>query len=317
MRSSFEKLTRRRFLGTAGATTLALGVGIQPRIAFSANGPMHLRQIPSTGEKIPLIGMGTWVTFNVGEDARTRAARAEVLKTFFDLGGGMVDSSPMYGSAEDVIGWSLKHLEANGANTDGLFSATKVWTPVFEDGETQMAESRALWGLNRFDLMQVHNLVDWEEHLETLAADKQAGRLRYVGITTSHGRRHREFAEIMESRPLNFVQFTYNILDREAEDRLLPLAAERGIGVIVNRPFRRKSLINQFAGKSLPDWAPEIGCTSWPQFLLKFVVSHPAVTCAIPATSQVAHMVENIGVGHGPMPDAAMRTRMVSYVESL
>lgn len=317
MNRSFDRQTRRRFLGTVGVTTLALGTGVFPQTATAATGPMALRTIPATGEKIPVVGMGTWITFNVGEDTRTRAARAEVLKTFFELGGGMVDSSPMYGSAEDVVGWSLKRLQQDGTNTSGLFSATKVWTPIFEEGETQMAESRSLWGLNRFDLMQVHNLVDWEEHLETLAADKAAGRVRYVGITTSHGRRHRDFAEIMESRPLDFVQFTYNILDREAENRLLPLAAERGIGVIINRPFRRKALINQFAGKPLPDWAPEIGCTSWPQFLLKFVVSHPAVTCAIPATSQVAHMVENMGVGRGPMPDAATRARMVSYVESL
>lgn len=317
MDSLFGKPNRRAFLGSAGAAALAVGTGLLLQPAAKASGPMGLRAIPGTGEKIPVIGMGTWVTFNVGEDLQTRLARAEVLKTFFDLGGGMVDSSPMYGSAEDVVGWSLNHLRGEGVNTDGLFSATKVWTPVFEDGESQMAASQSLWGENRFDLMQVHNLVDWEEHLETLAADKAAGRVRYVGITTSHGRRHREFLEIMENRPLDFVQFTYNILDREAEDRLLPLAAERGIGVIINRPFRRKSLINQFAGQPLPDWAPEIGCASWPQFLLKFVVSHPAVTCAIPATSQVAHMIENMGVGRGPMPDVAVRARMVSYVESL
>lgn len=317
MHRYFFRQNRRTFLGTAAGAALALGAGLRPQESLAASDPMLMRAIPATGEQIPVIGMGSWVTFNVGEDSRIRSARAEVLKTFFDQGGAMVDSSPMYGSAEDVLGWSLKQLQKDGANTDGLFSATKVWTPVFEDGITQMAESRALWGLDRFDLMQVHNLVDWEEHLETLAADKAAGRVRYVGITTSHGRRHGDFAEIMESRPLDFVQFTYNILDREPEDRLLPLAADRGIGVIINRPFRRRSLIKQFAGKPLPEWAPEIGCTSWPQFLLKFVVSHPAVTCAIPATSQVAHMVENMGVGRGLMPDAALRTRMVSYVESL
>ena len=278
---------------------------------------MEMRAIPATGELIPVIGMGTWITFNVGEDIAIRTARAEVLKTFFAAGGGMVDSSPMYGAAQDVIGWCLDHLRAQGVTTDGLFSATKVWTPVFGEGPAQMAEARRLWRVNRFDLMQVHNLVDWETHLETLRADKAAGRVRYVGITTSHGSRHREFAEIMEREPLDFVQFTYNVLDREAEERLLPLAAERGIGVIINRPFRRKALINQFAGKPLPDWAGEIGVRSWPQFLLKFVVSHPAVTCAIPATSQVAHMAENMSVGRGPMPDAAMRARMVRHVEAL
>ena len=261
--------------------------------------------------------MGTWITFNVGDDEVARAQRAAVLRTFFDLGGGMVDSSPMYGSSEEVIGWCLAELAMAGVETQGLFSATKVWTPVFENGEAQMSESRALWNVARFDLMQIHNLVDWEEHLETLVADKQAGRIRYLGITTSHGRRHADFLRIMERHPLDFVQFTYNILDREAENRLLPLAAERGIAVIANRPFRRKALIRRFSGAPLPVWAGEIGVASWPQFLLKFVVSHPAVTCVIPATSQVAHMVENMGAGRGPMPDATMRARMIRHVESL
>lgn len=319
MRYRRHRYSRRSFLAHTTATGAAVAAGmLLPWTGVqAAGGPILTRPIPSSGERIPIIGMGSWVTFNVGEDTAVRTARADVLRTFFAQGGSMVDSSPMYGSAQDVIGWSLRHLESQGAPTNNLFSATKVWTPVFEKGPTQMAEARQLWGVNRFDLMQVHNLVDWEEHLQTLAADKEAGRVRYVGITTSHGRRHGDFAEIMENHPLDFVQFTYNILDREAEARLLPLAAERGIGVIINRPFRRRGLINQFAGKPLPEWAGEIGATSWPQFLLKFVVSHPAVTCAIPATSQVPHMVENMGVGRGPMPDAGMRARMARYVEAL
>jgi diketogulonate reductase-like aldo/keto reductase len=310
---------RRGFLARAAGLGAAAGLGLmlpQGR-AQAATGPMQMRAVPATGELIPVIGMGSWITFNVGQDIAIRTARAEVLKTFFALGGGVVDSSPMYGTAQDVIGWCLDQLRTQGVATDGLFSATKVWTPVFGDGPIQMAEARRLWRVNRFDLMQVHNLVDWKTHLETLRGDKAAVRVRYVGITTSHGSRHREFAEIMEREPLDFVQFTYNVLDREAEKRLLPLAAERGIGVIINRPFRRKALINQFAGKPLPDWAGEIGVRSWPQFLLKFVVSHPAVTCAIPTTSQVAHMAENMSVGRGPMPDAAMRARMTAYVEAL
>lgn len=312
-------LDRRGFLAHATGIGAAVAAGslLPWSSAQAAGGSILTRPIPSTGEQIPIIGMGSWVTFNVGDDIAVRTARAEVLKTFFAQGGGVVDSSPMYGSAQDVLGWSLKHLQSKGEPTNSLFSATKVWTPVLQDGVAQMAEARRLWGLNRFDLMQVHNLVDWEEHLETLAADKEAGRLRYVGITTSHGRRHGDFAEIMKQHPLDFVQFTYNILDREPEERLLPLAAERGIGVIINRPFRRRGLINQFAGKPFPAWASEFGATNWPQFLLKFVVSHPAVTCAIPATSQVAHMVENMDVGRGPMPDSRMRARMVRYVEDL
>jgi diketogulonate reductase-like aldo/keto reductase len=317
MMKNIHLLGRRKFLATMSGAGLALGSGLNFSPALAAGAPILMRRIPATGEQIPVIGMGSWVTFNVGTDIAVRTARAEVLKTFFAEGGGMVDSSPMYGTAQDVIGWCLDHLQKAGTATDGLFSATKVWTPVLEDGVTQMAASRRRWGVKRFDLMQVHNLVDWEEHLDTLAADKEAGRVRYVGITTSHGRRHGDFAHIMENRPLDFVQFTYNILDREAEDRLLPLAAERGLGVIINRPFQRRNLIRKFTGKPLPEWAGEIDATSWPQFLLKFVVSHPSVTCAIPATSNVDHMVENMNVGRGPMPDAAMRSRMVRYVESL
>ena len=169
----------------------------------------------------------------------------------------------------------------------------------------------------RFDLMQVHNLVNWPDHLRTMRRDRDAGLVRYIGITTSHGRRHDELADILRTEAIDFVQLTYNILDREAEERLLPLAADNGIAVIVNRPFRRGGLIDRFAGKPLPDWAADIGCNGWPQFLLKFVVSHPAVTCAIPATSRVEHMSENMTVQRGPLPDAAMRRAMIDYVDRL
>lgn len=311
---------RRGFLaGAAGlGAGLALGAGAQrpARAAWTPpDGPFLTKPIPATGEAIPAIGMGTWITFNVGEDPALRGNRAEILRTFFAAGGGMVDSSPMYGSSEAVIGWCLGRL---GEEAQGLFSATKVWTPtMFSDGEAQMEESRALWGVRRFDLMQVHNLVDWEEHLERLAADKAAGRVRYIGVTTSHGSRHAEMARIMEDRPIDFVQLTYNIADREAEARLLPLAAERGIAVVANRPFRRKALIRRFEGIPLPGWAGEIDCANWPQFLLKFIVSHPVVTCAIPATTRVDHMHENMGALHGPMPDPAMRARMAAHVRDL
>jgi diketogulonate reductase-like aldo/keto reductase len=196
-----------------------------------------------------------------------------------------------------------------------LFSATKVWTR--RDGPEQMAESRALWGLKRFDLMQVHNLLNWEEHLKTLRGDKEEKRVRYIGITTSHGRRHDDMARIMRTEPIDFVQLTYNIVDRDVENRLLPLAAERGIAVIANRPFQQKALFHRFAHHPLPPWANEIDCENWAQFFLKFIVSHPAITCAIPATSQVAHMRENMGALYGQMPDAATRERMRRYVESL
>ena len=299
---------------TVLTSMLAFGLGgaLGPGPLLAAARPLT-KAIPVSGEALPVIGMGTWITFNVGEDAALREQRRGVLQTFFDRGGGMIDSSPMYGSSEEVIGYCLARIE----NTDGLFAATKVWTPTRWLGVRQMEASEELWGTQRFDLMQIHNLLDWEAHLETLLEWKAEGRLRYIGITTSHGRRHDEFLQVMAEQPLDFVQFTYNILDRRAEQRLLPLAAERGQAVIVNRPFRRGALIDGLAGKPLPAWAQEIDCANWAQFLLKFIVSHPAVTCAIPATSRVDHMEENMGAAYGRLPDAKMRERMVRYVESL
>ena len=303
---------RRQFLATAGALGLAAG-GLPVFPSAAAPADIIRRTIPGTDEKLPVIGMGSWITFNVGGDTAARDALVPVLKTFFDLGGGMVDSSPMYGSAEEVIGYCLERLE----NDRGLFSATKVWTPLQWLGKRQMTDSEKLWGTERFDLFQIHNLLNWEGHLETLTDWKSNGRVRYIGITTSHGSRHDSMVDIMENQPIDFVQFTYNIEDREAEDRLLPIAAERGLGVIINRPFQRGSLIDRLEGHPLPEWAGEIDANNWAQFLLKFVVSHPAVTCAIPATSQVVHMQENMGAGTGRLPDAALRQRMIDYVESL
>jgi len=304
------RLARREFFTTSAALALAVRAGA----GFAATGSSPLTKvIPGSGERLPVIGMGSWITFDVGRDAARRDARVEVLRTFFDMGGGMVDSSPMYGSSQEVIGYCLGQLK----NKRGLFSATKVWTWRKNSGVSQMEESRQLWGLDRFDLMQIHNLLGWEGHLETLFADKAAGRVRYVGITTSHGRKHDDLAEIMAEHPIDFVQLTYNILDRRAERRLLPLAAERGIAVIANRPFRRGDLFEYFSRHPLPEWASEIDCANWAQFLLKFIVSHPAVTCAIPATSRVDHMVENMGALYGRLPDQEMRERMVRYVESL
>jgi len=298
--------------------TLGAAAALRPRAAsaagpLSAPGPRLTRPIPATGERVPVIGMGTWITFNVGADRALRDQRAQVLQTFFDRGGAVIDSSPMYGSSEDVIGYGLARIE----NTQSLFSATKVWTPLTWLGPGQMAESRKLWGVERFDLMQIHNLLSWEGHLETLLEDKAQGHIRYIGMTTSHGSRHDALARAMADQPLDVVQFTYNILDREAERRLLPLAAERGLAVLINRPFRQKQLFRLFARHPLPEWAAEIDCANWAQFLLKFIVSHPAVTCAIPATSRVDHMEENMGALYGRLPDPPMRARMIRYVESL
>jgi aryl-alcohol dehydrogenase-like predicted oxidoreductase len=303
---------RRQFLALLGGLGATAG-GLVPAPSRAAPPDLIRRAVPKTGEKLPVIGMGSWITFNVGDDAALRDDRVAVLRTFFDRGGAVIDSSPMYGSSEAVIGYCLARLENDAA----LFAATKVWTPFQWLGKKQMAESEALWGTKRFDLMQVHNLVDWEAHLETLTAWKAQGRVRYIGMTTSHGERHAEMERIMRTQPIDFVQLTYNILDREAEARLLPLAAERRLGVIANRPFRGGNLIDRFQRYPLPPWATEFGAASWPQFLLKFIVSHPAVTCAIPATSRVDHMRENMGALHGRLPDPALRQRMIRHVEAL
>jgi diketogulonate reductase-like aldo/keto reductase len=304
-------LSRRALLGGLAATGAA--VLLPSPAARAQQGPILTRTIPSSGEKLPVVGLGSWITFNVGDDVVSRDACTEVMRDFFAAGGGMIDSSPMYGSSQAVIGYGLAKL----GMPSGLFSADKVWISSGARGPEQIEESRSLWGVPRFDLLQVHNLRAWEAHLETLFAMKADGRLRYVGITTSDGRRHAEIEEVMASRPIDFVQATYNVVDREIERRILPLAQERGIAVIVNRPFQEGALIDEVADHPLPDWAAEIGCANWAQFLLKFIVAHPAVTCAIPATSSVDHVRENMGAAYGILPDAAMRKRMIAYVEAL
>lgn len=271
------------------------------------------KAIPSTHESIPVIGLGSSRTFNVGNDPHGLDNVAEVIRHFFHAGGTLIDSSPMYGSSQAAIGYGLKKL----GKAKDVFSADKVWTWNSDRGPEQMEQSRQYWGIEAFDLMQVHNLVKWENHLKTLYRMKQQGKIRYVGLTTSHGRQHDEFEDVMKTQPLDFVQFSYNILDREAEQRLLPLARQRGIAVIINRPFQRGDLIDELEGKPLPDWARAIDCKTWAAFLLKFIVSHPAVTCAIPATSQVKHVKENMMACYGPLPDKTMRNRMIDYVEKV
>jgi len=270
------------------------------------------RPVPASGERLPAIGLGTWITFDVSGGAERRA-RGDVLAAFFESGGRLVDSSPMYGASEETIGEEYARLSRPPA----LFSATKVWTVGGLAGRRQMEKSRNLWRLPRFDLMQVHNLLDWEVHLPTLKEMKAQGRARYIGVTTSHGRRHDELERIMRAEPIDFVQFTYNVNDRQAEQRLLPLAAERRLAVIINRPFDGGELFGPKTAKPMPGWAKEIGCASWAEAFLKFVVSQPAVTCAIPATSKVAHLRENMRALQGPLPDAAMRSRIAQDYERL
>ena len=280
-----------------------------------AQAPMQARplakRIPATGEEIPVVGLGSWITFNVGDDAQARANCTEVLRAFLAAGGRLIDSSPMYGSSQGVIGEGLYKL----GMPRQLFSADKVWTS--SKGAAQVEASRNLWRVPRFDLLQVHNLLAWQEQLPLLQAMKAQGRLRYVGITTSEGRRHAEMEQVMQAHRLDFVQLTYNPLDREAEQRLLPLARERGIAALANRPFREGELLKKLKRHPLPAWAAEIDCIAWAQLVLKFIVSHPAVTCAIPATSQVAHVRENMAAGVGRMPDEAMRQRIAQHIEKL
>jgi diketogulonate reductase-like aldo/keto reductase len=273
--------------------------------------PPALRRIPSSGEEIPLVGLGSWITFNVGSDAPARANCAEVMRNFFEAGGRLIDSSPMYGSSQGVIGEGLAKL----GMPKQAFSADKVWTS--SNGEAQVEASRQLWRVPRFDLLQVHNLRAWERQLPLLQAMKAAGRLRYVGITTSEGRRHGDMERIMREHRIDFAQFSYNPSDREAEQRLLPLARERGIAVLVNRPFREGALLQRLQRTKLPSWAAEIDCASWAQLILKFIVSHPAVTCVIPATTRVAHVRENMAAASGRMPDEALRQRIAQQIGQL
>lgn len=260
----------------------------------------------ASGEKLPVVGLGTWITFDVN-DAAARQKRGELLRAFFAAGGRMVDSSPMYGASEATIGTEL----AKGIPRE-LFAATKVWTVGQLAGRRQIEQSRRLWSVPRFDLLQVHNMLDWEVHLPTLKQMKAEGKVRYIGITTSHGRRHDLVEKILKEEKLDFLQITYNVNDPQVDQRILPLAADRGVAVIINRPFDGGELFGAKTAKPLPGWAKEIGCQSWAEALLKWVVSHPAVTCAIPATSKIAHLQENMRALAGPMPDNAMRRRIAA-----
>ena len=306
-------IRRRQWL--AGSATAAIAaVGMRLAGAASPDATRVLtRPIPASGEELPLVGLGSWITFNVGNDDAARNGCAEVVRAFFAAGGRLIDSSPMYGSSQPTIGHALKRLGRPAA----LFAAEKVWIGDAANGAAQMEASRALWDVPRFDLMQVHNLLAWQEHLPRLLAMKSAGRLRYVGVTTSEGRRHAEIEQVLRTQPIDFVQITYNLLDREVEQRILPLARERRVAVIVNRPFREGRLLDALRRHRLPGWAAEIDCDSWAQVALKFVVSHPAVNCAIPATSQVAHLRQNMGAARGRLPDAALRARMAAEVAAL
>ena len=266
-----------------------------------------LRAIPSTGERIPALGLGTWQAFDVGDPAR-RGPLREVLRRFVDLGGRVVDSSPMYGAAEAAVG----DLAAELGVRDALWVATKVWTTGRAAGVAQMERSLELLRGKGLDLMQVHNLVDWQTHLATLREWKATGRIRYLGVTHYSATGHDALERVMRSEPLDFVQLNYSLAEREAERRLLPLARERGIAVLVNRPLAQGALFAQARGRRLPSWAADFDCASWAQLFLKWILAHPAVTCVIPATRRLPHLEDNMQAGVGRLPDAATRERITA-----
>lgn len=308
-RSPAASLTRAAFLRiAAGAAGVAAFGG---SLARAGETRMHTRPIPSTGEPLPVIGCGTYVGFDIGRDPATRERLAGVVRALFEAGGSVIDSSPMYGKAEAVAGDVLAVLGAR----ERAFIATKVWTRGREAGVAEMRRSFALFHTDRIDLMQIHNLVDWRAHLPTLRAWKDEGRIRYLGVTHYTASAYGELEAALRAEPFDFVQLNYSLEDRVAEQRLLPLAQERGIAVLVNLPFGGGGLLRELRNKALPPVAAELGCGTWAQLLLKFVLGHPAVTCAIPGTGNSEHMAQNARAGTGPLPDEAMRARIVAAWE--
>ena len=283
-----------------------------PQGSSAANGPLA-RRVPKTGEAIPAIGLGTWQVFDVASDAKEKAQAEETLKAFVELGGRVIDSSPMYGTSESVTG-ELAAALGVGAK---LFVATKVWTSGRQAGIRQMEESMRKLRVERLDLMQVHNLVDASTHLATLREWKTAGRVRYLGVTHYHAGAHADLEKIIRPGDVDFVQVNYSLAEPEAGRRLLAAAADSRTAVIVNRPFAEGAMFRRVRGGPLPAWAREIGCASWAQFFLKWILGHPAVTCAIPGTRNPKHVADNLGAASGPLPDEAMRRRMSVYFESL
>jgi diketogulonate reductase-like aldo/keto reductase len=307
----FDKLSLRTLLSRRQLLRAGVGGAALALIGERAMGQSILRKpIPRSGELLPVIGLGTWQTFDVGAGLAERAPLKEVLREFVQRGGSVIDSSPMYGRSETVSGEIAAELGIHKQ----LFVATKVWISGRDAGIRQMEESFRRLRVTKIDLMQVHNLVDYRTQLTTLRKWRDAGRIRYLGVTHYHAGAYAELARVLATEELDFVQLNYSLSERDAEERLLPLAAEKRIAVLVNRPFAGSALFEHARGKTLPPWAKEIGCTSWAQYFLKFIIAHPAVTCAIPATSKVSHLIDNMQAGSGPLPNARMRAQMVRYL---
>jgi aryl-alcohol dehydrogenase-like predicted oxidoreductase len=302
-------ITRKNFLklSAAAAGSTLVGAGSN---AMASLPKLDTRPIPSSGEPLPIVGFGTWQTFDIGDNPTARAEREDVLRLLFEAGGKLIDSSPMYGRSEGVVGDLLAKMGAR----DKAFLATKVWTWGRDQGIGQMEQSMTRFKTDTIDLMQIHNLVDWRTHLKTLRAWKEQKRFRYIGITHYTDAALNDLMEVMRSEPVDFVQMAYSIRVRNAEERLLPLAADKGIAVIVNRPYEGGGAFRSVRGEPLPEWAAEFGIASWGQFFLKYILSNPAVTCVIPGTGKVKYAVDNLGAGHGRLPDAATRAKMIEVM---
>lgn len=307
--TSYSRRELLQMLGFAGLGTL-----IRPWPSlFNRKQNMLTRPIPSTGEQIPVVGLGTWIQFDVGASQSERDPLRKVLELMTDKGGKVIDSSPMYGKAETVIGDLTSEME----NPDHFFYATKVWTRGRQSGINQMNASMQKMRRETIDLMQIHNLLDWETHLQTLKEWKKEGKLRYIGVTHHTASSHRRLEEIVSTQDIDFVQFNYSIRVRNAEKRLLDAAKDNGVAVLINEPYEGGSLFQVAGGKELPKWASEYDINSWGQFFLKYILSHEAVTCVIPGTSDPEHLVDNMGAGYGRMPDEAVRKKMVNYFEEM
>lgn len=297
-------MNRRTCLRLLGSVTLASFDGHAHNLK---NDMILKRKIPSSGELLPVVGLGTWQTFDVGSGANDREPLKQVLAILSEGGGSVIDSSPMYGRSEEVVG----DLTAEQKLNHKVFMATKVWTTGERTGIEQMKHSFRLLRRETMDLMQIHNLVDWKTHLRTLRRWKEEGKIRYIGITHYSGSAHDQMAQIIRDEPIDFIQVNYNLVDRHAEQRLLPTAEEQGVAVLVNRPFHEGELFSRVKGRPVPEWAAGFGCESWGQYFLKFILSHPAVTCVIPGTSKPHHMRDNLGAGRGRLPSPEERKKMV------
>ncbi|CAG5068775.1 hypothetical protein DYBT9623_01507 [Dyadobacter sp. CECT 9623] len=306
-------LSRRKALQGLGATGAAML--LDPFAAAATNVPAMLinRKIPSTGEKLPVVGLGSWQQFDVGTSKEDRSELRDVLSKMNELGGKVIDASPMYGRAEQVIGDLTSELKLN----DQFFFATKVWTSGRQAGIDQMNDSLKKMKRSKLDLMQIHNLLDWETHLKTLKDWKAQGKIRYIGITHYTDSAHSKLEQIVKSKAVDFVQFNYSIRSRNAETSLLNVAKDNNVAVLINEPFEQGALFRAVKGKQLPDWASEYDIKTWAQFFLKYIVSHEAVTCVIPGTSDVKHLADNLGAAAGKLPDSNARKMMVKFVEAL